>query len=112
MSMCPFCIVAILLQTLSMNHRSCEMTTIVPGYCRSASSSASRESRSRWLVGSSSNNKFGARSRSLARASLFFSPPDKTETDLSTSSFVNRKAPRAARSIVMLIVDGKPAPAS
>ena len=62
--------------------RSCDTSTSVPSNCASATASASRVSRSRWLVGSSSSSRFGRCQTISASASRAFSPPEKCSIGL------------------------------
>src|SRR5438067_8813735 len=70
----------------SRSARSCETSKTVPGNASSAASSASRLSRSRWFVGSSSTRKFAPEATVTASASLRRSPPESTATAFSCSS--------------------------
>ena len=56
--------------------RSWVTTTSVPSYARSACSSCSTASRSRWFVGSSRTRRFTSRACSSARCALVRSPGD------------------------------------
>ena len=58
----------------------------MPGNASSAASRASRLSRSRWFVGSSSTRKFAPDATVTASASRRRSPPESTATGFSTSS--------------------------
>ena len=70
----------------SSSARSCETSSTVPGNASSAASSASRLSRSRWLVGSSRTRKFAPEATVTASASRRRSPPESTETAFSCAS--------------------------
>mmetsp|Transcript_6174 Transcript_6174/g.13875 ORF Transcript_6174/g.13875 Transcript_6174/m.13875 type:complete len:85 (-) Transcript_6174:2114-2368(-) len=48
---------------------------------------------SKWLVGSSNSKKLASESRTLASATLDFSPPESTPIFLNTSSLVNKNDP-------------------
>ena len=83
--------------TASSTARSCETSSTVPGNASSAASSASRLSRSRWFVGSSSTRKFAPEATTSASASRRRSPPDSATTGLSWSSQPEkRKRPSSA----------------
>src|SRR5712691_8062654 len=77
--------------------RLCETNSSVPSYPVRASMSASAESRSRWLVGSSMSRKLEGTTSSLARATRARSPPESTAMRLPVSSPEKRKAPRTPR---------------
>ena len=87
--------------TASSSARSCETSRIAPGNARRASSSASRLSMSRWLVGSSRISTFGgwAPPTSTASDSRRRSPPDSPASGFSASSPENRKRPSSARAL-------------
>ena len=69
----------------------------MPGNASSAASSASRLSRSRWLVGSSRTRKFAPDATTSASASRRRSPPESATTGLSWSSQPEkRKRPSSA----------------
>ena len=70
---------------------------MVPSYPLSESSNASFPIKSKWLVGSSINRKFGCDNISFTKDKRTFSPPDKQSTVLNTSSPLNRKHPSAVR---------------
>ena len=57
-----------------------------PGNASSAASSDSRDSRSRWFVGSSSTRRFAPEATTIASASRRRSPPDSTAAGFSCSS--------------------------
>src|SRR3989338_6907113 len=73
----------------------------VPVYFLKQLVRASTPSMSRWVVGSSSKMKLGGLTRSLARMSRLFSPPDRTRTCLNTSSPRKLKTPSRVRACVM-----------
>jgi hypothetical protein len=64
--------------TASRKARSCVISTTLPGKPRSSSSSQAIESRSRWLVGSSSSSTSGTATSERASATRFFMPPDSS----------------------------------
>ena len=64
-----------------------------PGTAFSAASSASRLSRSRWLVGSSRISTFAPEWTRIASDSRRRSPPDRPSSGFSASSPENRKSP-------------------
>jgi hypothetical protein len=75
----------------SRNSRSCEMTSTVAGWRRSQDSSQTTESRSRWLVGSSSNRRSAGRSSARASARRLRHPPENAVTGRSPSDVANPK---------------------
>lgn len=77
-----------------------ETTIRVPGKSRKFSPMIFWVSGSRWLVGSSRMMKFGLPLRIFAMATRAFSPGERTETFLKTSSPVKRKLERRERSSV------------
>ena len=72
--------------TASSSARSWETSRIVPGKASSAASSASRDSTSRWFVGSSRMRKFDPDATSSASASRRRSPPESAVTERSCVS--------------------------
>ena len=64
--------------TPSRNARSWVTTITLPLKPRSSSSSQAIESRSRWLVGSSSSSTSGTATSACASATRFFVPPDRS----------------------------------
>src|SRR4051812_540673 len=72
--------------TASSRARSCETSSTVPGKASSAVSSASRLSRSRWFVGSSSTRKLAPEATASASARRRRSPPESTVTAFSWAS--------------------------
>ena len=93
----PSSIAIVRVASASISARSCETSRMVPEYSVSASSSASRLSMSRWLVGSSSTRKFAPDTTTRASASRRRSPPESTSTGFSTCSPENRKRPSRSR---------------
>src|SRR5581483_10895484 len=77
--------------TASSSARSCDTSSTVPGNASSAASSDSRDSRSRWFVGSSSTRKFAPDATTIARASRRRSPPDSETTRFSCSSHPEKR---------------------
>ena len=73
-------------ETASSSARSWVTSSTVPGNASSAASSASRLSRSRWFVGSSSTRKFAPLATTSASASRRRSPPDSAVTGFSCAS--------------------------
>ncbi|MNF84990.1 hypothetical protein D3C84_673740 [compost metagenome] len=61
--------------------------------------SARRISRSRWLVGSSSSNRFGRSQAIKANARRAFSPPEKFSTGSSIRAPRKSKPPRKSRRV-------------
>jgi len=70
---------------------------MVPVNSSSACSNTSRESMSRWLVGSSRIRRLSLRSISFDSATRPFSPPDSVEIGWNTSSPVKRNSASAPR---------------
>ena len=85
--------------TASSSARSCETSSTVPSNALSASSSASRASMSRWLVGSSRISTFAPDATRIASESRRRSPPDRPSSGFSASSPLNRKRPSRARAL-------------
>ena len=86
--------------TLSSRYRSWLTNNTVPVYAANASSIASREGISMWLVGSSRIRKLAWRCSAAANCNRLRSPPDRAPTGLSRSSQANRyprRAPRTSR---------------
>ena len=65
--------------------RSCEISTTAPSYAARNPSSHTTDSRSRWLVGSSSSRQSGLASSSFASATRIIQPPDSSSTRLPRS---------------------------
>ena len=84
-------------QTRPIRWRSCETSTIAPSKSLSASASASRMSRSRWLVGSSSSSTFGLRHAISASARRARSPPENPSTLSNARSPGKFHLPRKSR---------------
>ena len=93
----PFSMAMVRVARASIRARSWDTNRIVPGKLSRASSSASRLSMSRWLVGSSSTSRFAPETTIRASASRRRSPPDSTLTGFSTWSPENRKRPSSIR---------------
>ena len=85
------------LPTASSSARSWEIRTTAPSNSISASSSASRLSMSRWLVGSSRTRTLAPEATRIASESRRCSPPEMSESCFSTSSPEKRKPPSSAR---------------
>ena len=78
----PSSIASVRSATASSSARSWETSRTVPGNASSAASSASRLSRSRWFVGSSSRRKFAPEATTSASASRRRSPPESADDGL------------------------------
>src|SRR5437899_2275651 len=85
-----------------------ETKSSVPSYLVSASISASDESRSRWLVGSSMRRKLEGTTSSRASATRARSPPESTPMRFSTSSPEKRKEPSTPRTQLWACVGTNP----
>ena len=85
--------------TASSSARSWDTSSSAPSNARSASSSASRLSRSRWLVGSSRIRTFAPEATRIASESRRSSPPESTDTSFSASAPENRNRPSSARAL-------------
>ena len=85
--------------TASSSARSWDTSSSEPGNSPSASSSASRLSRSRWLVGSSRISTLAPDWTRIASDSRRRSPPDSPSSGFSASSPENRKRPSSARAL-------------
>ena len=83
--------------TASSSARSWEISSSEPGNACSADSSASRLSRSRWLVGSSSTSTLAPECTRIASDSRRRSPPESPSSGFSAASPLNRKRPSSAR---------------
>ena len=82
----PSSIASVRSATASSRARSWETSSTVAGKFSSAASSASRDSRSRWFVGSSRTRKFAPDATTTASASRRRSPPESTATGFSCAS--------------------------
>ena len=83
--------------TASSSARSWEISSTAPWKPWSAASSASRDSRSRWLVGSSRIRTLAPECTRIASDSRRRSPPDRPSTGFSAASPENRNWPSSAR---------------
>ena len=81
----------------SSSARSWDTSSSDPGNDASAVSSASRLSRSRWLVGSSRISRLAPELTRIASDRRRRSPPDRPSSGFSASSPENRKRPSSAR---------------
>ncbi len=88
----PESISAILVTTRFMNSRSCEVIRSVPGKDLRNCSSQMMDSMSRWLVGSSMSSTSGRPSRTRARATRIFQPPESAPTSPSIWSSCEAEA--------------------
>ena len=114
-SSCPSCtstappgaISRICVAMRSTNQRSWETKTIAPSNSRSASSSASRASRSRWFVGSSRRRRFAPPKTMRASDRRPFSPPESVAIFWKTSSPRKSKSARKSRASPSFMVGSR-----
>ena len=85
--------------TASSSARSCDTSSTFPSKPLSASSSASRASMSRWLVGSSRISTFAPDATRIASDTRLRSPPERPSIGFSASCPLNRKRPSRARAL-------------
>src|SRR2546428_7047930 len=78
-----------------MKYRSWEMNTIVPGNPARAASRTSRETRSRWLVGSSRHRSAAGRVSILARADRKSTRLNSSHDQISYAVFCLKKKKRS-----------------
>ena len=88
----PPSISTILVTMRFMNSRSCEVMTSAPSNSFKKPSSQMIDSRSRWLVGSSSSSASGRISRMRASATRIFQPPESAPTSPSITSCAKAEA--------------------
>ena len=92
------------LPTASSRARSWETRTTAPSKAVSASSSASRLSMSRWLVGSSRIRTLAPEATRIASESRRCSPPEMSPSDFSASEPEKRKPPSSGPRLLRLSV--------
>jgi hypothetical protein len=99
----------ILVASLSTKYRSCETKISVPPKSSSASSSTSFESRSRWLVGSSSSSVLAGAQQHARDGQARALAADSTRTGFSMSSPEKRNPPRIVRMCGTIWIGESPA---